>query len=248
MPTLGELFRGERYRRNLSLDRVEADIKIRKKYLAALEEEDYAALPAPVYARGFVQIYAEYLGIDPIFAEKLYQPPERAVAAQAIRPAAAGLRESRTISMRTVVTLLVVVLAIAGIAYLYAQYLAYAATSASPIAPRPTPVVTATALAVAPLPTAAPTATPLPSPTPVRAVVVTVTATERTWLRVVADGQSTALFEGELQVGDTRTWTAKDRIDMRVGNAGGVEVTVNGMRQGKLGASGEVKNVTWGRQ
>jgi hypothetical protein len=79
-------------------------------------------------------------------------------------------------------------------------------------------------------------------------VEVTVYITDRSWMRVVADGQSTPLFEGELQPGDTRTWKAKDRIDMRVGNAGGVDVTVNGMRQGKLGASGEVKNVTWGRQ
>ena len=251
MPTLGELFRGERHRRNLSLEQVEADVKIRKKYLIALEEDDYSALPAPVYARGFVQIYAEYLGLDPVFAEKLYQPPERAAVVQTIRPAAAGLRESRVISMRTVVTVLVVVMAIAGIGYLYAQYLSYTSTSAAsltPLAPQATPLTTATAYAVAPLPTAVPTATPMPSPTPVRSVVVTVYATERTWLRVVADGQSTPLFEGELQVGDTRTWTAKDRIDMRVGNAGGIEVTVNGMRQGKLGASGEVKNITWGRQ
>ena len=246
---MGELFRGERRRRSLSLDRVEFDIKIRKKYIVAMEEDDYPTLPAPVYARGFIQIYAEYLGIDPVFAEKLYQPPERATAVQAIRPAAAGLRESRAISMRMVLGFLVVVLAIAGIAFLYAQYLTYTATSASPVVPSmSTSVATATALAVAPLPTAAPTATPMPSPTPVRSVVVTVTATERTWLRVVVDGQSTPVFEGTLEVGDTRTWTAKDRIDMRVGNAGGVEVTVNGMRQGKLGASGEVKNITWGRQ
>ena len=248
MPTLGEVLREERHRRDLSLQQVEAEVKIRRKYLIALEEDDYSVLPAPVYARGFVQIYAEYLGLDPAFVEKLYQPPERAAVAPSIRPAAAGLREPRAISMRAVVTFLIVVLVIAGVAYLYAQYLSYTSTAVSDIPPRATPVVTPTSFAIAPLPTVTPTATPLPSPTPVRAVVVTVYATERTWLRVVADGQSTPLFEGELQVGETRTWSAKDRMDMRVGNAGGVEVTVNGMRQGKLGASGEVKNVTWGRQ
>ena len=248
MPTLGEVFREERSRRNLSLQQVEADVKIRKKYLTALEEDDYPALPAPVYARGFVQIYAEYLGLDPVFADKLYQPPERATVVQSIRPVAAGFHESRSISLRGVVTSLVIVLGIAGIFYLYAQYLSYTSSSAGEVAPMATPRAVPTSYAVAPLPTSTPTAVPLPSPTPIRSVEVVVHATERTWLRVVADGQSTPLFEGQLQVGDTRTWTAKDRIEMRVGNAGGVEVTVNGMAQGKLGASGEVKNVTWGRQ
>lgn len=75
-----------------------------------------------------------------------------------------------------------------------------------------------------------------------------VKVTERCWLRVVADGGSIPIFEGEMDAGETRTWKAKDRLDMRIGNAGAVDATVNGMRQGKIGASGEVKNVTWGRQ
>ena len=58
------------------------------------------------------------------------------------------------------------------------------------------------------------------------------------------DGQNPALFEGELQAGETRTWKAKDLMDMRVGNAGGVEVTVNGMRQGKLGAGEGSRRIT----
>jgi cytoskeletal protein RodZ len=248
MPTLGDLFREQRHRLNLSLEQVEVDIKIRKKYLLALEEDDYPALPAPVYARGFVQNYAEYLGLDPIYAEKLFQPPEKAVTVQSIRPAATGFREVRSISMRTVVTFLLVLLAIAGVIYLYAQYLSYASSPEAEVVPRATPQATPTYSAASPLPTGVPTIPPLPTATPVRAVEVMVTVTERSWLRVVADGQSTPVFEGELQAGTSRTWTAKDRIDMRVGNAGGVEVTVNGMRQGKLGASGEVKNVTWGRQ
>jgi cytoskeletal protein RodZ len=250
MPTLGEVFREGRYRLNLSLDQAEAETKIRKKYLIALEEDDYSALPAPVYAHGFIQIYAEYLQLDPVFSQKLYQPPERAVSTQAIRPAATGFRDVRPISLRSVVTLLVVLLAIAGVVALYAQYLSYTVSSPVNIAPRPTPLATATrsAVAAAPIPTATPTETPLPSPTPRSGVDVMVNVTERTWLRVIVDGQSTPVFEGEIQAGEVRTWTAKDRMDMRVGNAGGVDVTVNGMRQGKLGASGEVKNVTWGRR
>lgn len=248
MPTMGEVLRESRQRRNLSVEQAEEDTKIRKKYLVALEEDDYSELPPPVYARGFLQIYAEYLGLDPRFVEKLYQPPARAAAAPEIRPAATGLRGGGGVSFRGVATFALALLGIAAIIYLYVQYAAYATNAGEPMARRPTPVASATSLALVPPPSPTPTVVPTPSPTPVRGVEVLVQITERSWMRVIADGQSPPLFEGELNPGDTRVWKARDRIDMRVGNAGGVEVTVNGMRQGKLGASGEVKNVTWGRQ
>lgn len=258
MPTMGEVLRDARYRLGLSIEQAEADTKVRKKYLVALEEDDYLQLPPPIYARGFLQIYAEYLGIDPAFTGKLYQPPDKLASPQVIRPAASGLRPSRAISMGTLLAVLFTALTVGAIVYLYSQYLAFASPTDSPIVTsfKPTELPAAAISTPAPVVAAptqrpAPTATPTPppaTPTPVIGVEVEVLVTERCWLRVVADGSSSALYEGVLEAGDKMTWTAKDRIDMRVGNAGGVEATVNGMRQGKLGASGEVKNVTWGRQ
>ena len=247
MPTMGEVLRDARYRLNVSLEEVESYTKVRKKYLIALEEDDYSELPAPVYARGFLQLYAEFLGIDPQFADKLFEPPQQKGPAPQIRPAASGIPASAGISLRMVVTFFLAVLGVAAIVFLYWQYAAYTSnTDQAEVMPKAVATPTSYQLVAVPSPT--PTALPTPSPTPVQGVEVTVNITDRSWLRVVADRQSTPLFEGELQPGETRTWKAKDRIDMRVGNAGGVEVTVNGMRQGKLGASGEVKNVTWGRQ
>jgi len=248
MPTMGELLREARYRRNLSLDQAEAVTKIRKKYLLALEEDDYAELPAPVYARGFLQIYAEYLGVDPHVVDKLFQPPPRSAGNEGIRQAATGFRDPSPISVKAVLITALTLAGVSAVFFLYAQYLAFTSSQTGEVVPGPTVQVSPTAPAIVALPSPTPSPVPSPSPTPVRAVEVTVRITERCWIRVVADGQGTPLFEGELQPGDERTWKARDRIDMRVGNAGGVDVTVNGMRQGKLGASGEVKNVTWGRQ
>ncbi len=249
MPTMGEVLHEARYRLNVSLEEVEEYTKIRKKYLVALEEDNYSELPAPVYARGFLQMYAEYLGIDPAFADKLFQPPQPKVAPPQIRPAASGIPAAEGISLRAIVTAFLAVLGLAAIVLLYWQYAAFTSNSnPAEATSRPGAAVTPTNYQAVAIPSPTPTSPPTPSPTPVRGVEVTVYITDRSWMRVVADGQSSPLFEGELQPGDARTWKAKDRIDMRVGNAGGVEVTVNGMRQGKLGASGEVKNVTWGRQ
>jgi cytoskeletal protein RodZ len=259
MPTMGEVLRDARLQLDLSIQQAADDTKVRKKYLVALEEDDYPELPAPIYARGFLHIYAEYLGIDPTYASKLYQPPQIAATSSAIRPAASGFRPGAPFSAQAALMVLLTVVVVGAIFYLYSQYLSFESTSPvlattqrptelptlSPSTPAPAIVPIATA---APVPTATPARTPTPVPTPVFGVEVGVRITDRSWLRVVADGASTAVYEGVLEAGATMSWKARDRIDMRVGNAGGVEVTVNGMSQGKLGASGEVKNVTWGRQ
>jgi hypothetical protein len=39
--------------------------RIPRRYLEALEQEDFGILPAPVYARGFLRSYSGYLGLDP---------------------------------------------------------------------------------------------------------------------------------------------------------------------------------------
>lgn len=52
-------------RARIDISQVEADTKIRGKYLRALENEEWSLLPGDVYVRTFMRTYAEYLGIDP---------------------------------------------------------------------------------------------------------------------------------------------------------------------------------------
>jgi len=54
-----------RQARGLTLEEVERDIRISRRYLEALENENFGLLPAPVYARGFLRTYARYLGLEP---------------------------------------------------------------------------------------------------------------------------------------------------------------------------------------
>jgi cytoskeleton protein RodZ len=63
-PTIGETLRKARTERGVELSEVERATKIRAKFLEAMEEDRWGALPAPVYARGFLDIYARYLGLD----------------------------------------------------------------------------------------------------------------------------------------------------------------------------------------
>ena len=63
--TLGRWLRERREERGLALERVEEDTRIGRSYLEAIEGDRFELLPAPVYARGFVRLYARYLGLDP---------------------------------------------------------------------------------------------------------------------------------------------------------------------------------------
>src|SRR5438270_11067215 len=62
---LGERFRAAREERSLTLSEVGEQLRIRSVYLAAIEEENWEAIGAPVYIRGFLRTYARFLGLDP---------------------------------------------------------------------------------------------------------------------------------------------------------------------------------------
>ena len=61
---IGNSLREARYRQQLELSDVELATKIRARYLQALEEENFDALPAQTYVKGFLRTYSDYLGLD----------------------------------------------------------------------------------------------------------------------------------------------------------------------------------------
>ena len=61
---IGNSLREARLRQGFELPRVEADTKIRAKYLRALEDEHFELLPGDTYVKGFLRTYSEYLGLD----------------------------------------------------------------------------------------------------------------------------------------------------------------------------------------
>lgn len=71
-----------------------------------------------------------------------------------------------------------------------------------------------------------------------RGVSLVLSATGRSWLRVTADG--VRVFEDVVRAGETRQWTARRLIQIRAGNAGAVDLTVNGRRLGVPGRVGQI--------
>jgi cytoskeletal protein RodZ len=64
MKDIGNFLRERREARGISLIEAEKDLKIRKKYLQALEESNVDVIPGKTYLIGYLRNYSKYLGID----------------------------------------------------------------------------------------------------------------------------------------------------------------------------------------
>jgi cytoskeletal protein RodZ len=108
------------------------------------------------------------------------------------------------------------------------------ATPTSDLLLLPTPTVPATLT-----PTSLPTATP----EIVARIAMSMTVGQRAWVRVVAD--DAVVQEGIMEQGENRFWNAARSISVRTGNAGGVNLILNGEDLGPLGEIGQVVERTW---
>ena len=262
MGTFGDTLRQAREDLGVSLADAERETRISRRYLEALETEDEAALPAGVYTRGFIRTYCQYLGLNPDGMLDLFGPRKALDQPVVVRPIPAELHSPSSMPMRPLVLVAGVVLAALLAGYLWSQYTSFVesvgqlqtaptsrgATATVPAVvrspgPSPSPIAGASPSSFIP-PIAG--ASPSPSPTPARGLVVEVVAIERSWLEVWVDGRS--VLAETIQPGVTRSFTAEGQVRMRVGNAGGVQVTVNGVTQGPLGARGQAVDASWGRQ
>ncbi len=71
--TLAEKLRMLRRGQAVSLDMMERDTHIQRRYLEALERGHYEDLPEPMYARNFIRAYARVLGADETYLLELYE-------------------------------------------------------------------------------------------------------------------------------------------------------------------------------
>jgi cytoskeletal protein RodZ len=121
------------------------------------------------------------------------------------------------------------------------------ATPTSPSAPGPVTAMPTSDLLPLPTPTLPPTITPTPRPTATPEVVariaLTVRISQRAWLRVTSDGA--VVLEGILEPEQSQSWEAINSLKVLTGNAGGVDLVLNGAEMGKMGNVGQVIERSW---
>jgi cytoskeleton protein RodZ len=81
MAMLGETLKAARERMGASTSQAAAATRIKVQHIEAMEAGQFQRIPAPTYAKGFIRMYAQYLGLDPAALVKEYverhMPPTR---------------------------------------------------------------------------------------------------------------------------------------------------------------------------
>jgi cytoskeletal protein RodZ len=241
MPALGDEFRAAREARHLSLSDVSEQIHIRSTYLESIENEDWSAIAAPVYVKGFLRTYARFLGLDQEDAVRRYAalvadgapasgPAPRPMSPSPRRNAPErGSPPSPLLWIGGVVALALV----AFVGWSFYQYRSQAPDAAVAVA---SPAAEASG---APAPAQSAGAG---SKGAVLPHSLTARVKSDSWMSVAADG--TTVFEGLLKAGTEKTFRGAV-VTVHAGNAGGVDVVANGKDLGALGAPGAVVNRTF---
>ncbi|MDR3592236.1 MAG: DUF4115 domain-containing protein [Negativicutes bacterium] len=255
MQTLGDILRAAREKQGISVKDVEKATSIRAIYIQAIEDGNYEILPGEVYLKGFIRNYANFLSLNGQEMVNLYRQSLVPEAAVPVEPAVNEKKErTRTEKKEPAansgssgkwLTGAVVLLVIAGAVWLAQSY--WNGPSAPPTpAPQSQNQSQSQSTQPAPPPQAAPQKPPAPA-TPAapaaKSIVIVAKFTELSWILATADGK--VVYEGIPKVGESLTWTADRRITLRVGNAQGVDLTLNGQPQGKMGGDGEVLEKTF---
>src|SRR3954470_17093687 len=89
MPSVGPHLRQLRDARGISLEEIARATRVNPSYLHALETEDWAELPVPVFTRGFIRAYCQALGEQPDESLTMYE-------GRAATPLAVGASSSST--------------------------------------------------------------------------------------------------------------------------------------------------------
>jgi cytoskeletal protein RodZ len=224
---IGNSLREARLRQGLDFTRIEVETKIRGKYLRALEDEQFEALPGDTYVKGFLRTYAEYLGLDGQLYVDEYNSRFTTMEEVAAAPSATRQRKSR----RPVESNFVVV-ALAGIVAVTVLVVIGLAGIGSD-SPEQTPLVgTTTEDPTTTPPETTPTdtgSTGAPEARPARLVLTAVGG--GCWMQVRAGGVNGKLvYEGTLEQGQTQRFVKWERLWLELGAPGNLSAKLNARR------------------
>ncbi len=222
---IGNTLREARVRRNLTLQQVEEDIKIRVKYVQAMENEDWDLMPGVTYVKGFLRTYSTYLGLDPEVIIGEYRSRAMNPSAEHHEPfgGSSVIGKPRSHRGRNTVVIVAVVCLVA-LAVIYALGMLNGGDTQEP-------TTKPAALGIgSPSPSASTSQSPSASATPkVDKNLVKVKATDGDcWLEARRDDSAgTVLFSGTLQKGHKKQFDEK-KVWLNIGAPGNVQLEAAG--------------------
>ncbi len=241
MDSVGKILYEARAAKGITLLDAEKATSIRASYLDALEQDDYARMPEEVFIKGIIRNYGNYLGLNGPELVDMYKAQKFGTVVENVK--SKGIREVQNVRMNISLkqhrsagsgvnayagpdnkkniakqilagALGVVVLVVGYFAVPKAMELLHSDIETTPVAVAVVPASDKNKQEVA---------TVVPA---VEKVKVEMTAYGDCWLEVKADGND--IFEGMLQAKNTKTFEADEKLVVKYGNVGVMEVKVNG--------------------
>lgn len=222
----------------LTVTEVSTRTRIRETVIRGIEHDDFAPCGGNFYARGHIRSIARVVGVDPEPLIREFddahggapQPVSAVAALEADKPI--SIRERRSPNWSAAMAVALVLVLIYGVVQVFGGD---DSQNAAPVA-QPS--------AAPPSSKAPPRSDPV-AQAPRKQVQVRVRADEASWVNV-RDERGRELFSGLVRAGDSREWTARKRLFLVLGNAGGVRLTVNGTDLGSPGGDGRVERLDFG--
>lgn len=123
MKTAGQILKENRIKKEINLNDVTRETKIRKPYLLALEKDDYQSLPSVATTKGFIKNYAQFLGLEPERVVAIFKRDYRRTQEQkGVFPPRVDLNKQFKWSPKKTLILVVALFVLAFLTYLVYQY------------------------------------------------------------------------------------------------------------------------------
>ena len=215
MDTPGKALKAERKRQEKSLRYFAVRLKINIEYLKAIEDDNYSLLPADIFTKAYLRLYAEALGLENDYILSLYKGRSEAEIVEIPPPSGSKfvfpLKPVLIIFLLVLIIISVTVLMKSGEQKPAEEFVNKAGEQEILKEEKP------------------------------GTLSLKITATEITWVSVSIDGGKPK--EWLLRAGETVTLTAMEKFAVKVGNAGGTRLTLNGEELGVLGPHGKIADI-----
>ncbi len=215
----------------LSIDELSAVTNVRSTLLREIEADIFKNCGGQMYARGHVRNIATALKANEEEFLRIFDE-EQGVEKRTMRDLLVENSvmhqpgETRKVSWKILIAISLISLGLVGLIQIIVSNISGTSSGKPDIA-------------------VSTSASPIPSPTGQGVEVIVATTRANSWL-FVSDAQGRTLFSGQLPQGVSKVFTSDTRIDLKVGNAGGVDIQVNGKQVEAIGVDSQVVSVSYG--
>ena len=244
---LGQILVNARKAAGISLEELSKRTNIRESLLREFEANEFLNAGGDTYARGHLRTIARVMGMDPeplitAFDEE-HAHERRPIHDQLVENnVTLGIPEKSKITYKQLIALsLVGIVAVFGISFIVNSTNSGNSNSATKPSTSATPTASASPSSSANVTN--PEIKTYSSGTDVQVKLEAINGSS--WL-FVSDAAGITLYSGRATQGETFLFSSTETVNLRVGNAGAVKLTVNGKEVPPIGVDGEVVNLSYG--